>query len=67
MSEPEFRPGDLAVYEDVDRIRWGPWRIVRVLNGDVRVLVDGLVECAVPRKVLRKAGHDEDPGKKKLQ
>ena len=56
MSGSELRPGDLVVYEDVDRIRWGPWRIARILNGNVKVIVDDLVEQVVPRKALVKAG-----------
>ena len=56
MEESRLASGELVVYVDSDQIQWGPWKVVRTLNGEIIVLVDGLVEESIPRSCVRKAG-----------
>ena len=54
MSGPKLEPGEFVSFVDADEIQWGPWLILRALNDEVLVLIDGLVTYSVPRTRVRK-------------
>ena len=55
MRGSTLKPGDRVEYRDRDRIRWGPWEVVRVADGRATVRVDEKVELAVDWTLLEKA------------
>ena len=54
MEESRIIPEDRVVYIDLDKITWGPWRVVQVSKERVTVLVDEIVTCTISRDQLRK-------------
>ncbi len=60
MEESVFTPDDLVVYYDADLIPWGPWKVVAGSGDTIIVLVDGLMEQAIPSDRLRKVDEGDE-------
>ena len=55
MRGSRLKPGDHVEYRDRDRVRWGPWEVVGVVDGRATVRVDEKVELPVDCLLLTKA------------
>ena len=60
MEESRLETGDRVVYLDEDLVQWGPWEVVRKLNGDVVLDVDGLLEYTVEQSNLRRLAEGDE-------
>ncbi len=61
MPGTELRPGDAVVYRDGDRILWGPWEVIRVLEGRATVEVEKRVTYSVDASLLQKVEVPQGP------
>ena len=50
----ELIPGNRVVYIDVDRIQWGPWKVIGVVCDEITVLIDDVIEQSFPRNLVQK-------------
>ena len=56
MAVSDFRPGDEVTYRDLERVRWGPWKILDVLGDDILVEIDEEFSYAMSARLLDKVG-----------
>ena len=56
MLEVAFSRGDSVIYQDKDRVQWGPWEVVAVQDNQATVLIGRQVSYAVPIGSLQKVG-----------
>jgi hypothetical protein len=63
MGTELYRKGDEIHYQDRDNNQWGPWEILDVNGGTIRVRVEGLLDCELEVSALgNAAAKDEDRG-----
>jgi len=56
MKSDRLKPGDVVTYCDRDRLVWGPWKVVEVLEDLVTVAVDNRVSVSGEIGLFRKVG-----------
>ena len=54
MPDREIQPGDWVEFVDVDRTRWGPWRVLDVGDTQAKVNIDDTMTDEIPLSKLRR-------------